>query len=210
MIYRFRDRWYQAAHDPSLRTGDFDTFQVQKTQYESKSKMQREWERQVKVGMPQQTHVKLGWVHDGMIFQWSIPDIWWVERCFHLIWYHEKTQSHSESVNMKQMKISKVDESPSEWSTFCLHLSSFPGTQGGFGASVDGHPVGGAKIFGMVWVASWILQVMLKSWVLPRPPMIPQAMARCFDGWWNCRCLVGATLVICQAILEVALVDTSW
>ena len=44
---------------------------------------------------------------------------------------------------------------------------------------------------------------------LPRPPMIPQAMARCFDDWWNCRCLVGATLVICQAILEVALVDTS-
>lgn len=33
-------------------------------------------------------------------------------------------------------------------------------------------------------------------------------------GWLvelsNCRCLVGATLVICQAWLEVALVDTSW
>lgn len=108
-------------------------------------------------------------------------------------------KSHSESVNMKQMKISKFDESPPEWSIFCLHVSSFPGTQGGFGASVDGHPVGGAKIFGTVWGSSWILQVMLKSWGPPEASHDSTGHGPMFDDWWKCRCLVGATLVICQA-----------
>lgn len=87
---------------------------------------------------------------------------------------------------MKQMKISKFDESPSEWSIFCLHLSSFPGTQGGFGASVDGHPVGGAKIFGTVWGASWIL-VMLKSWGPPEASHDSTGHGPMLDDWWNCR-----------------------
>ena len=73
-----------------------------------------------------------------------------------------------------------------------------------------GIPLGAPRFLAQCGVHHGFCRSCWNPGVLPRPPMIPQAMARCFDGWWICRCLVGATLVICQTCLEVALVDTSW
>lgn len=212
MIYRFRDRWYQAAHDPSLGTGDLDTFQVQKTQYESKSKMQREWERQVKVGMPHQLMSSLvGFM--TMIFQWSIPDIWWVERYFHLILYHEKKHTHTFGIREHE-----ANEDFQVWRISFWMVYFLP--------SPVEFPRNARRFWGQCrWASRWGRQDFWHSVgcimdsghveILGSSRGLPWFHRPWPDVGWlvelsNCRCLVGATLVICQAWLEVALVDTSW
>ena len=215
-MHMYTYTWYtdseigEAAHDPSLGTGDFDTTsRYKRHNMNPRARCNVNGRGKWRWGCPMELMSSLV----GFMTAWFSNDqylFWWVERCFHLILYHGKKNHIRNPWTWSKWRFPSLTNLLLNglFSAFTCRVSQE--RKEVLGPVSMGIPFGAPRFLAQCGVHHGSCRSCWNPGVLPRPPMIPQAMARCFDGWWNCRCLVGATLVICQAWLEVALVDTSW